>query len=178
MPAVREETMMPMQATQAVKGRESTFEVHTLTSNCAEEVISARQPRPVTGKVSPRPFFQRPHSDVPRDKVTILTAPDVSCSSPNPYSLSPPFSRLQLVGKVHWSSTRDPSPSWRLQLRSLRRPSSGSQRWGQHLPPVLLSHGADITFAKQGDQERLEVKVKVGMESASADHADDLQPST
>lgn len=169
---------MPMQATQAVKGRESTFEVHTLTSNCAEEVISARQPRPVTGKVSPRPFFQRPHSDVPRDKVTILTAPDVSCSSPNPYSLSPPFSRLQLVGKVHWSSTRDPSPSWRLQLRSLRRPSSGSQRWGQHLPPVLLSHGADITFAKQGDQERLEVKVKVGMESASADHADDLQPST
>lgn len=132
-------------------------------------------PYPVTDKVSARPSFQRPLSDVPRDKVTILTAPDLSCSSPNPYSPSPPFSRLHLVGKVHWSGAHDPSQSWRLQLR---RPSSGSQRWGQHLPPVLLSHRADITFAKQGDQEIREVKVQAGMELASADHEDDLQAST
>ena len=123
-------------------------------------------PSKVTGKVSPRPSFQRPRSDVPSDKVTILTAPDVSCSSPNPHSPSPPSSRLQLVGKVHWSGARDPSQSRRLQLRSLRRPSRGSQRWGQHLPPILLSHGADTTFAKQGDQEIPEVKVEVGMELA------------
>lgn len=64
------------------------------------------------------------------------------------------------------------------QKASLRKPSSGSQRWGQHLSPILLSHRADSRFTKQGDWEKLvEKKVRVGWSWSLPTHEDDLQPS-
>lgn len=106
--------------------------------------------------------------------MTILIAPESELQRPQTF-LS--LLWVQLVSKVHGSGAHDPSQSWRLQHRSLRRPSHGSQRWGWHLPPILLSHRTDTTFSRQGDQEILEVKVQARMELASADREDDLPPS-
>ena len=102
----------------------------------------------------------------------------VKALEPKPHSppLSPPSfppsSRLEPVGKVHRSGACDPEsvPAPAAQKARLRRPSSASQRWGQHLTPTLLSHRADTRFTKKGNQEKLEeVKVQLGMGLVSAD---------
>ena len=58
-PVVREETKLPRQATQGVKERDSPHKTARPTRSpptVLRTVISARQPIPVAGKVSPRPL--------------------------------------------------------------------------------------------------------------------------